>query len=94
MIRQLEYLEQRQYVIESIRDFLEGTGGEWDWDDFISIPTGFPDLEAAQNFCASISLTHPDPQWYCSEAGFNLMRDKLQELERFASLPVEPGTQI
>ena len=29
-------------VIETIRDFLDGTGGRWDWDDFISLPTGYP----------------------------------------------------
>jgi hypothetical protein len=29
-----------------IRDFIEGTGSEWDWDDFISMPIADPLLEA------------------------------------------------
>jgi len=28
-----------------LRDFLEGTGDEWDWDDFTSIPITDPKLE-------------------------------------------------
>src|SRR5688572_28945253 len=29
-----------------LRDFAEGTGGEWDWDDFTSVPITDPRLEA------------------------------------------------
>jgi hypothetical protein len=93
MARKLNHAEARQYAIGSIRDFLEGAGGKWDWDDFISIPTGFPDLEAVQNLCAHMSATHPHPVDYCNEEGFNLMRQKLEELERDAS-PQKPATQI
>jgi|KBSMisStaDraftv2_1062788.scaffolds.fasta_scaffold1829310_1 hypothetical protein len=82
MARMLNYAEARQYAIVSIRDFLEGTGGKWDWDDFTSIPTGFPDIEALQNFCAFLSVTHPHPVDYCNEEGFKLMRQKLEDLER------------
>lgn len=28
---------ERQYVIDTIGAFLNGSGGEWDWDDFTSI---------------------------------------------------------
>ena len=93
MARKLNYTEARQYAITSIRDFLEGTGGKWDWDDFISIPTGFPDLEAVQNLCAHMSVTHPHPVAYCSEEGFSLMRQKLDELQRDASAQ-KSGTHI
>lgn len=41
----MDFAESRAYAIKSIRDFLEGTGEKWDWDDFISKPLGFPDLE-------------------------------------------------
>jgi hypothetical protein len=81
MDRKPNYVEAREYAITSIRNFLEGTGGKWDWDDFTSIPTGFPDLEAVQNFCAHLSITHPHPSAYCNEDGFNLMRQRLEELE-------------
>ena len=29
-----------------IRDFIEGTGGEWDWDDFTSVSIANPELES------------------------------------------------
>jgi hypothetical protein len=29
-----------------IRDFIEGTGGEWDWDDFICVPIKAPELDS------------------------------------------------
>jgi len=95
MARKLNYAEARQYAITSIRDFLEGTAAKWDgnWDAFTSIPLGFPDLEAVQNFCAYLSITHPHPGAYCSEEGFNLMRKKLEELQHDASAQ-KPGTQI
>src|SRR5215469_12650999 len=94
MARKQTYAEAREYAIISIRGFLEGTGGQWDWYDFISIPTGFPDLEAVQNLCARMSITHPDPVHYCSEEGFNLMRQKLAELERDASAQKPKNTQL
>jgi len=33
-------------VVSCLRDFIEGTGGPWDWDDFVSIPIADPRLEA------------------------------------------------
>jgi hypothetical protein len=81
LMAQLDYEEAREYVITSIRDSLNGTGGQWDWDDFISRPTGFPDLEAVQSFCAGLSSSHPHPVMYCSEEGLTFMRRKLEELE-------------
>lgn len=32
-------------VAKYIRDFINGEGGEWDWDDFESFPIADPDLE-------------------------------------------------
>ena len=50
------------------------------------MPTGFPDIEIVQNFCAHVSITHQCPGVHCSEEGFNLMRQKLEELERDTSV--------
>jgi hypothetical protein len=44
MAGELNYAEARQSATTSLRDFIGGTGGKWDWDDFTSIPLGFPDL--------------------------------------------------
>jgi hypothetical protein len=36
-------------VVGFIEDFLEGTGGEWDWDEFESVPITDPLLEEIRN---------------------------------------------
>ena len=33
-------------VAAYLRDFIQGTGGDWDWDDFVSIPIADPKLES------------------------------------------------
>jgi hypothetical protein len=33
-------------VAAYLRDFIDGTGGDWDWDDFTSIPIADSALEA------------------------------------------------
>lgn len=78
------YEEQRAYVVKSIRDFLDGTGGKWDWDDFISIPTGYPELEAVQKFCLTISDEYPPTKGggWCNAEGIRELKRKLDELER------------
>jgi hypothetical protein len=79
----MEYAEVRKYAIDSIRNFLDGTGGKWDWDDFISIPLGYPGLEELQRFCNELSETRPPATkgWYCSEEGLRMLRALLKELE-------------
>ena len=36
-------------VARYIRDFIDGTGGQWDWDDFESIPIADPALESIRD---------------------------------------------
>ena len=43
-----------------LRDFLEGTGRDWDWDDFTSIPITDPSLEAIRQEAASVDLPLTD----------------------------------
>jgi hypothetical protein len=84
MARKVDYDESRKYAIETIRNFLDGTGGAYDWDDFISLPLGYADLEELQRFCNELSETHPPAKksgWYCSEGGFRVLRARLEDLE-------------
>jgi hypothetical protein len=69
MARKMEYAEARRYAIETVRNFLDGTGGDWDSDDFISLPLGHQDLEDLQQFCSNLSFTYPPEKGggYCSE---------------------------
>ncbi len=39
-----------------IRDFIDGTGGEWDWDDFTSVPIATLELETIRAQAAMIQL--------------------------------------
>ncbi|UIJ44828.1 hypothetical protein LZK98_17495 [Sphingomonas cannabina] len=43
-------------VARYLRDFLNGTGGPWDWDDFISIPIADPRLEDLRRRAANLDL--------------------------------------
>jgi hypothetical protein len=83
MAWKMDYAASRKYAIESIRNFLDGTGGKWDWDDFISLPLRYPDLEEVQRFCNGLSETHPPVTrgWYCSEEGLLELRALLDDLE-------------
>ena len=39
-----------------IRDFIESTGGDWDWDDFISVSIKNPRLEAIRDEATMVEL--------------------------------------
>jgi len=43
-------------VVGFLRDFIDGRGGEWDWDDFTSVPITDPTLEAIRAEADLISL--------------------------------------
>lgn len=47
-------------VARYLRDFLNGTGGDWDWDDFISIPITDARLEAIRDRAAHLDLPMHD----------------------------------
>jgi hypothetical protein len=47
-------------VAQYLRDFLDGTGGKWDWDDFISIPIADPRLEDIRERAAALELPMAD----------------------------------
>ena len=42
------------------RDFISGTGGEWDWDDFESVPITDPRLESIRQRAARAAPPNPD----------------------------------
>src|SRR3954454_3722222 len=47
-------------VASYLRNFLEGGGGEWDWDDFTSIPITDPSLEAIRYEAEMVQLPIDD----------------------------------
>lgn len=47
-------------VAKYLRDFLHGTGGDWDWDDFVSIEIADPRLDDIRERAAALELPMPD----------------------------------
>ena len=43
-------------VAQYLRGFLDDSGGEWDWDDFTSVPLADPSLESIRQRAASVEL--------------------------------------
>lgn len=43
-------------VLDYLEDFLDGRGGDWDWDDFTSIPITDQSLERIRLEAASVDL--------------------------------------
>jgi hypothetical protein len=52
--------DERDYSIRSIRQFLDGSGGEWDWDNFTSCPLHSRDLDGIRRKAASVDLPLDD----------------------------------
>jgi hypothetical protein len=69
-------------VANTIEGFVNGTGDQWAWDGFISIRLDDAELEAIREKCVAIRDEFPpaDPRAYCSDAGFAVMRQIVQEL--------------
>jgi hypothetical protein len=62
-------------VATYLRDFIEGTGGKWDWDDFTSIPIKDPELDRIRREAAELDLPITD---------FDRLRELLSEAESLA----------
>jgi hypothetical protein len=74
-------------VANTIEGFINGTGDQWAWDGFISIRLSDPELEAIRQKCVAIrdEFRPSDPRAYCSEAGFEKMRQIVRDLRAHAA---------
>jgi len=61
-------------VTTYLRNFIEGRGGEWDWDDFTSVPIADPSLESIRKRAAEVELPAADD-------GMRILRGLLAEAE-------------
>jgi hypothetical protein len=77
----------RDEIANTIEGFVNGTGSQWDWDDFTSIRLKDPELEAIRERCVSIRDEYPpsDPHAYCSEGGLEVMRGIAADLRAHSS---------
>jgi len=72
----------RKDVADEIERFLTGTGGSWDWDDFVSVQFDDPELEGIRKTCASLPMLYPPTvdSAYCDEQGVDVLRSILRNL--------------
>jgi hypothetical protein len=65
-------------VADYLRNFIEGLGGEWDWDDFTSVPIADPQLEGIRRRAAAVDLP-------VTEQGSTTLRGLLAEVEQLGA---------
>jgi hypothetical protein len=67
-------------VAEIIEQFLDGTGGDWDWDDFTSFRIADPELDAIRVRCGQLYDEPNYPGRYCGPDGLAEMRRIVEQL--------------
>lgn len=78
----------REEVTCIIEQFLDGTGGKWDWDNFCSTEIADDELDRIRNLCAGASETYPPTEkgHYCSAEGLGHLRNIANQLRSGSSL--------
>jgi hypothetical protein len=63
-------------VAIAIEGFVEGRGGDHDWDDFLHWKIADPFLESVRKKCEEVTDKYPATQkgHYCSEEGVQILR--------------------
>ena len=65
-----------------LSDFISGTGGEWDWDDFVCTPIADPELDRIRREAAGAGP--PDPE-------MGRLRELLAEAEAIDAATPHPS---
>jgi hypothetical protein len=59
-VAMMKHGKEREYTINSLRDFLEGSGGEWDWDAYTGVSLKDPKLNAIRKRALKVELPLSD----------------------------------
>jgi len=72
----------RADVCRTIEKFVDGGGGHWDWDDFLSVADSDALLEQVRCRCADVCEQFPPegPGQWCGPRGLDELRKIAQEL--------------
>ena len=72
----------KKQAAEIIKDFIDGKGGKWDWDDFISIPIKDRYLDSIRERCAGLPEEFPPEKGggYCNKDGLKVLQNYVNEL--------------
>ena len=79
-------------VAEMIERFVEGTGGAYDWDDFISVRIADPYLSAVQEVCSQTHAAFPPPgnRGWSDEKGIAVLRQLAADVRQYETTGVPP----
>jgi hypothetical protein len=74
-------------VARIIEQFLNGSGGAWDWDDFCCNRITDPYLDSVRIACHELRATYPPKEkvHYCGPAGFAVLREMVAKLRASGS---------
>ncbi len=74
----------KEEVITYIENFIAGEGGDWDWDDFTSVPIADPRLERVRQQCLDAPELWPpvQPGQYCNHEGLSELSKLADGLRR------------
>jgi hypothetical protein len=76
-------------VAKTLEDFVEGTGGQWDWDDYTSA-LSYPDdpyLQEVQRRMVNLDTEFPSGgRGYCGADGVEVIRVYVRDLRNRAAL--------
>jgi len=74
----------RDEVIRTIEQFIDGTTGDWDWDDFVIVADADPILERARRRCVHVTELFPPegPHQWCGPKGLDELRQVVHELRQ------------
>ena len=72
----------KAHVYQILISFLDGTGDDYDFDDFICVRVADPFLETIRRRCASLPDDYPPEHanQYCSDSGLQVIRELTVEL--------------
>jgi hypothetical protein len=74
-------------VAIAIEDFVEGRGGDHDWDDFLHWKIADPFLESVRKKCEEVFHEYRATQkgYYCSDEGVKVLRALLRDVRAKAT---------
>ena len=71
----------REDVATTIENFVSGSGGPWDWDDFISFRIADEELETIRIECLRTQSEYPGgPNQWCNEQGLEVLKHLAKQL--------------
>ncbi len=70
-----------------IRDFTRDSGGEWDWDDFISVRIEDPELEALRDELEALRDEASMVKLPVTESGIEELKRLMRKAEALAGTP-------